>query len=364
MSKKQILITGGDGYIGSRIARKYLQETQEPLLIWMRANDEDEFQTKVVKLNIYLDNQSERVSYSWGDLRQAQPFNSINPADIRLIIHSASVTRFNVDQETARQVNIEGTEKLLNFANTCQSLEGFGLLSTVYASGIKSGLIAEVALDDQNGFANYYEWSKWESENLLIKQFSHLPWSIFRVATVIADNVQGCVTQQNAFHNTLKLLYYGLLSLIPGKPETPLYFVTGDFVTDAIFELMSRSFHQKIYHIAHTKAESPCLSDIIEIAFATFIQTPEFKMRRVLKPLYADPESFTFLVDAVKGFGGNIVNEAVSSVSPFSKQLFIDKEINNQNLVSAFNGYQVENPHALIQNTCQYLLKTKWAKQV
>ena len=125
---------------------------------------------------------------------------------------------------------------------------------------------------------------------------------------------------------------------------------------------MTRSFNQEIYHIAHTKAESPCLNEIIEIAFATFTQTPEFKVRRVLKPLYADPESFSFLVDAVKGFGGNIVNEAVSSVFPFSKQLFIDKEINNHNLVSAFDRYQVENPHALIQNTCQYLLKTKWAK--
>jgi thioester reductase-like protein len=364
MSKKQVLITGGDGYIGLRLAKKYLQETQEPILLWIRANDEDEFHTKVEKLNRYLDDNLERVNYSWGDLRQAQPFNSINPADIRLIIHSASVTRFNVDQETARQVNIEGTEKLLHFANSCQSLEGFGFLSTVYASGIKSGLIAEVALDDRDGFANYYEWSKWESENLLLKQFSHLPWSIFRIATVIADNAQGYVTQQNAFHNTLKLLYYGLLSLIPGKPETPLYFVTGDFVTNAIFQLMSGPCQQEIYHIAHTKAESPCLNDIIEIAFATFTQSPEFKMRRVLKPLYADPESFSFLVDAVKGFGGNIVNDAVSSVSPFSQQLFIDKEINNQNLVSAFDSYQADNIQILIENTCQYLLKTKWAKQV
>ena len=127
---------------------------------------------------------------------------------------------------------------------------------------------------------------------------------------------------------------------------------------------MSGPCQQEIYHIAHTKSESPCLNDIIEIAFATFTQSPEFKMRRVLKPLYADPESFSFLVDAVKGFGGNIVNDAVSSVSPFSQQLFIDKEINNQNLVSAFDSYQADNIQILIENTCQYLLKTKWAKQV
>ena len=43
---------------------------------------------------------------------------------------------------------------------------------------------------------------------------------------MIADDASGAVTQQNAFHNTLKLFYYGLLALMPGACDTPLYFIT------------------------------------------------------------------------------------------------------------------------------------------
>ena len=38
------------------------------------------------------------------------------------------------------------------------------------------------------------------------------------------------VTQHNAVHNTLQLLYYGFISTLPGSPATPVYLVTGDFV--------------------------------------------------------------------------------------------------------------------------------------
>src|SRR5262249_28275867 len=156
------------------------------------------------------------------------------------IIHTAAVTKFNVDSETAESVNIQGAEKLLKFASRCDSLETFGLLSTVYASGLKAGTIEELPLEDVS-FANHYERSKCASETKLMRDFDYLPWRILRVATVIADDHSGCVTQFNAFHNTLKLLYYGLLSLIPGNPGTPLYFVTGDFVANAVFKAMQNA---------------------------------------------------------------------------------------------------------------------------
>jgi hypothetical protein len=57
----------------------------------------------------------------------------------------------------------------------------------------------------------------------LIAAGGELPLSVARLATVIADEERGAVTQFNAFHNTLKLFYYGPLSLMPGNPATRLY---------------------------------------------------------------------------------------------------------------------------------------------
>jgi thioester reductase-like protein len=361
MSAKQILITGADGYLGARLAKKFLASTDDRVLLWIRAGDEQEFQVRRERLNRRLNGITDRVSYHWGDLRSEAPFQPIEPEKISRIIHSAAVTRFNVDETTAQSVNVKGTEKMLRFANRCRSLESFGLLSTVYATGLRAGSIKEAVIEGKDGFANHYERSKWKSETSLLRDFDHLPWRILRVATVIADSEDGCVSQYNAFHNTLKLFYYGLLSLIPGKPETPVYFVTGDFVTDAVFRLMNTAPSQTIYHLAHTAKESLTLGELIDLAFEIFGQESDFRSRRILKPLYADAESFDLLAGAISS---SIINQAVSSVAPFGRQLFIRKEIDNQNLVSALESYNAPDARQLIKNTCQYLLRTKWGKDV
>jgi thioester reductase-like protein len=362
MTANHILITGGDGYLGFRLAKKHLEQTDSRVTLWMRAADEKEFQAKRERLARALKEYEPRVKFHGGDLVNEKPFESIDPQSIQKIIHTASVIRFNVDEETARRVNLEGTEKLLRFADGCKNLESVGLLSTVYASGLKSGVVKEAPLDGKAGFANHYEQSKWATEAMLVRDFDHLPWQIFRVATVIADSDEGCVTQYNAFHNTLKLFYYGLLSLIPGLPETPLYFVTGDFVAGAVFELMNNPARKAIYHVSHAKIDSLTLGELIDVAFEVFDEQEDFKMRRVLKPLYSDAESFDILVDGVSAFGGGIVNQAVSSVAPFGKQLFIEKDIRNSNLISALGHYHKPDARAVILNTCRYLVRTRWGK--
>jgi len=362
MSAKQVLITGGDGYVGRSLARKYLESTDDEVLVWMRASDEREYVGKREKLAPLLAGFEGRVTYLSGDLREDEPFHSVNPERLRGIIHTAAVTRFNVDEATARAVNVEGTEKLLRFASGCPALEHLDLLGTVYASGLREGKIDEAALDDKEGFANHYERSKWAAEQLLFERYGHLPWRIFRVATIIADDESGSVIQYNAFHNTLKLFYYALLSLLPGKPETPLYFVTGRFVTDSIFGLANRAPTRSIYHVAHRVEESITLGQLIDVAFETFNRDPDFESRRVLKPLFCDAGAFDLLVEGVNSFGGSIVNQALSSVSPFGRQLFIRKEVQNGHLVSELEAYRSPDALRLIRNTCEYLARTRWGR--
>jgi len=180
---------------------------------------------------------------------------------------------------------------------------------------------------------------------------------------VIADSNDGHVSQFNAFHNTLKLFYYGLLSLIPGKEEAPVYFVTGEFVADAIFDLMNNSEDRAIYNVSHTESESLELGELIDIAFEAFDRGDDFRARRILRPLFSDAESFDLLAEGMNSFGGGIVNQAVSSVAPFAKQLFIHKRIINDNVVAGVEHYSPPEMRQLIRNTCDYLVRTKWGKQ-
>ncbi|HVF89062.1 MAG TPA: SDR family oxidoreductase [Blastocatellia bacterium] len=362
MSARQVLITGGDGYIGRRLAARHLESTDDEVLVWVRASDQREYEAKRKKLASLVEGFEGRVTFHSGDLAGDEPFHSVNPERVGLIVHTAAATRFNVDEATARSVNVEGTEKLLRFASRCPRLERLDLLGTVYASGLRPGEISEAALDDKAGFANHYEWSKWASEQLLFERFDHLPWRLFRVATIIADDESGRVTQYNAFHNTLKLFYYALLSLLPGKPETPLYFVTGRFVIDSIFELANRAPGKAIYHVAHRVEESLTLGQLIDTAFEAFNRDPGFESRRILKPLFCDPASFDLLVDGVNSFGGSVVNQALASVAPFGRQLFIRKEIQNDNLVAGLESYRSPDARRLIENACEYLARTKWGR--
>ena len=359
----RVLITGANGYLGKRLARRYLDTTDAHLLLWVHANSQEEFQDKSQSLEREFADTGGRISYSWGDLTDEHPFSSIDPEEIDAIIHAAAVTRFNVDEETARTINIGGTAKVLALAESCPSLRCFSLLSTLYSSGMKPGAIGEVPLDDSHGFANFYEWSKWESERLLLEQSDNLPWRIFRIATIITDDDSGQVTQINAIHNTLRLFYHGLLSVIPGDPETPLYFVTGDFVTDAVFALTQHPVDRQIYNIAHTKKDTISLGALVDLAFEAFNDHEDFRSKRILKPVFCDAESFDLVVEGINRQGAGVIGQAVSSVAPFSRQLFIEKDVRNSNLVAAFSGYGAPDGHQLVRNACEYLLRTKWGRE-
>lgn len=123
-------------------------------------------------------------------------------------------------------------------ANTSVSV-GSGLWQR--KKGLVAGSVTESPIPLRPAFANHYERSKWEAETCLIKQFPDLPWEIVRMPTAISDDATGTISQFNAFHNTLKLCYYGLLSLLPGKPDTPVYLVSAEFVAKVVVALTSPS---------------------------------------------------------------------------------------------------------------------------
>ncbi len=362
----ETLITGADGYLGLRIAQQYLESTEERVVLWVRAADTRESRDKAELLALILARFPGRARLCFGDLTRPDPFTGIDPRSVRSIIHSAAVTRFNVDAETADRVNVAGTRKLLDFAARCPDLERLALLSTVYASGLTAGKIPESPLTSRPEFANHYERSKWESEAVLANDCGGLPWSIFRVATVIADDDSGAVTQQNAFHNTLKLLFYGLLSLIPGRSDTPVYLVTGEFVVDSVVELMQRSGSEieGVFHLAPRREESLTLGQLIDVAFAVFERVEDFRSRRILKPVFADEEAFRLLVDGMRAFGGGVMNQALSSVAPFARQLFVNKEIENRRLAGALAQYSVPAPLELAERVCSHLIRTRWGREV
>ena len=207
------LITGADGYVGRRLAAALLEDGDDDLVLAMRAGDTAEFAGKRSALERELPSAAlDRISFTAADLRSGGALDQIDRQAVTRIVHAAAVTRFNVEWDVARSVNVEGTARLVEFAGTCPKLRRLAYVSTLYSAGQRSGEVAERQHGDV-GFANHYEWSKWAAEQAVLSA-ADLPVSVLRLPTIIADGDNGQVTQYNAFHNTLKLVL--LWPAVPG----------------------------------------------------------------------------------------------------------------------------------------------------
>jgi hypothetical protein len=82
----------------------------------------------------------------------------------------------------------------------------------------------------------------------------------------------------------------------------------------------------------------------------------------VLKPLFSDQETFALLADGVSTFANSVVSQAVASVAPFSRQLFIKKRVLNDRAVALLPDYTAPDPAALIRRTCEVLLAERWQR--
>jgi len=357
------LVTGADGYVGRRVAAALLKAGDDRLVLALRSCDAAELAAKrEALLRALAPVACGRISFVAADLRRDGALDQVDRRAVTRIVHAAAVTRFNVDRDVARRVNVEGTNRLVGFAARCDNLRRLVLLSTLYSAGRRSGEVAEQR-HSEVGFANHYEWSKWAAEEQVLT-VTDLPVSVLRLPTIVADGDGGQVAQYNAFHNTMKLYFYGLLSLVPGNPSTPVSLATAAFTTSAIIHLMDQASTEGIYHVCPDPAHTPTLDQLIKTAFAVFERDDQFRRRQVLSPTYCDEESFDDLVAAASRFrGGGPIQESLASVASFGTQLYLSKTFRNETLRASWPGYRAPHPVALVEAVCEHLVATRWGRQ-
>jgi hypothetical protein len=210
---------------------------------------------------------------------------------------------------------------------------------------------------------NHYAWSKWAAEQESLAAAGDLPLSLLRLPTVVADDDSGTVSQYNAVHNTLKLYYYGLLSLVPGDPGTRLSLATTDFVSEAVRRLIEPEAPYGIVHVCPDPADTASLGALIERAFSVFERSEAFRRRRLLRPLFCDQRSFDDLVEAAQRMRGGPIHQSLSSVAPFAAQLHLPKTFRNDALRAAWPEYTAPDPLDLFEAVCDHLVSSRWGRR-
>ena len=244
-----VLLTGSTGFVGMEILARYLERTDRPVFATVRAAGEDEARARL----------RETVECLFGDADAYSDRLVALPADIerpRLgldaatrdriaeqvsdIVHSAASVSFTLPLDRSRQINVEGTRRMLEIAELCErrgGLDHFSYISTAYVAGTHRGRFGEDQLDVGQRFRNPYEQSKFEAERLVRGHGERLPIQILRPSIVVGERNTGWTPAFNVLYSPLKAFVRGSLPALPARRSAPVDVVPVDYVADAVFEL-------------------------------------------------------------------------------------------------------------------------------
>jgi thioester reductase-like protein len=251
------------------------------------------------------------------------------------IIHCAADTSFSNPIATARAVNTQGTANLLELASGWD-IERFLYVSTAFVAGARIGDVAEGAYAAEAGFVNAYEQSKHEAEALV--RGTSLPWVIARPSTIVCDDADGGLTQLNAVHRALRVVYGGLAAMIPASEDTLVDVVTTKYVAAAVADLANRSgSEQSTYHLCAGDTALP-FGELLERAYAVWSRNREWVRRCVTHPALTDLATYRLFEQIVEDTGDARLTAITRSLSHFAPQLTLPKRFLTHHADSAL-GY-------------------------
>ena len=340
-----VFITGASGLVGRALIKKLVKEKIKTIALIRKPDP------SLPK--------SSFVHYFIGDLADKQTFK-FKIHNLKTVIHCAANTRFNQSKDEAQKNNLDATQNLISWIKSYSKQPKLAYLSTLYSAGAQIGAIKEDIHPENIRFVNFYEWSKYNAEKLV--QASGLDYSIFRLATIIAEDESGTVSQKNAFHNTLRLLESGLLSFLPAKKETPLYLSTTKFCVEALFHLCFKNWEKAgVYHLCESIEDSLKVKLMIEKCHGYFGKyDPKFKKKNILPPVLTELDAFNHLVKASGDFVSPITNHVMGTVTPFAEQLSLGKDFKNSKTKKQLGAqFHWPNIDKTLENTIAYLSKNK-----
>jgi thioester reductase-like protein len=161
-------------------------------------------------------------------------------ATITTIHHHAGTNYHNVDRATATRVNIRGTRGVLEFAAEVENLRRICHWSTAAVSGKRKGVVLEEELDENQGFHNFYEETKFEAEKLAHAAMRRMPVTILRPGVIVGDSESGEIDKfDGPYYLTVLFVTppLGVRMPLPGRGAAPLHLVPIDYVINAAYAL-------------------------------------------------------------------------------------------------------------------------------
>lgn len=296
-----VLLTGASGFVGMELLMRYLERTDRRVYALVRGVDDHEAAGRMKRTLLCLFGPdhpyAERVVAVRGDI--TRPGLGIRGGldglaeRVNEIVHGAASVSFELGLQTARVINVDGTRRVLEFAERCHARGGLrrlSYISTAYVSGKHVGRFSEDDLDVGQAFRNTYEQSKFEAECLVARSRGHLPITVLRPSIIVGERDSGWTASFNVIYWPLRVFARGSYAALPARRDAPVDVVPVDYVADAIFALsQAPEAEDATFHLTAGPHVSS-VGELIELA-RLFFGRPSPRLiepsiyRRVMHPL-------------------------------------------------------------------------------
>jgi thioester reductase-like protein len=277
-----VLLTGATGFVGMELLCRYLERDDRHIYALVRAGDPEEADERLggVIENVCGDGEAHRGRWTAiaGDICRPglgleQGARRELAEKVDEVVHGAATVSFSLPVPQSREVNVEGTRRLLEFAEQCGAEGGLrciSYISTAYVAGDHPGNFSEDQLNVGQGFRNGYELSKFEAEGMVSRASARLPVQIFRPSIIVGERESGWTASFNVLYPPLRAFQAGAFPALPARRSTPVDVVPVDFVADAVFELTGEPAESGEVHHLVAGEQATTVGRLAELASGYF----------------------------------------------------------------------------------------------
>lgn len=258
MEKQRILITGGNGFIGSHTTNKLVEKGYDVLTICRRNSSHNPLFNKNLKEG--------KIKIFQGDISS---FDYSQLPEIDYIIHVAGKVSVYGDMKDFMDINYHGTEKLLQFAKTQKKLKCFTYLSTTAVYGY-GGYIHLKEDAEKNPFKNPYSLSKLITEEMVVNfcKKENIDYCIIRPGNVFGEY------DYTSSHEIYSRVKKCKMSICAGGKYKSCFVYAGNLANAIIHTTLNKKCHNTDYNV--TDGQDETLKEYLTLVANSFGVKPKF----------------------------------------------------------------------------------------
>lgn len=364
-----ILLSGATGFLGMELLLRCLERTDRHVYALVRADGEAAASERVRGVIEEMFGSPDAHQGRWSAVAADIEAPGLGlereerqrlAGEVGEILHSAASVSFAQPLEEAREINVAGTARMLEFAELCRQRGGirrFGHVSTAYVAGDHAGTFGEDDLELGQGFRNSYERSKFEAERLVREHTDRLPVQIFRPSIIVGESDSGWTATFNVLYPPLRAFEAGAYPVLPARPSTPVDVVPVDYVADAIFELVQQPAERgEVHHLVAGRVATTAAS-LAERA-SRYFKRPRPRMiapalyRRVLHPV---------LIRLNRGRRRRALQRTEALLPYFGMKVRFDDRRTRRRLEPA--GIRPPRPESYLDRLLSYAQASRWGRR-